>query len=262
MLKEEQEFFHNISPKILKLIQDTQGSSHNFHQKGGDPLNYATDTDIAIEKTVTEEINRRFPADKVYGEELASDYKLSKGRAWLMDPLCGTANFARGFKTFSTNIALAQGDKLIAACVIDHNRNNYVWSTGGGKIFINKKETKPEITPGVKIDVDFGAFPLTDNVKAKEQCLKLVSKVSLERDYTIWSLSTTLSFAYVALGIFDAYVNVLSDKLHISAASFLVQESGGIVTDFSGNPWTLESETLIVARDKKLHEELLGFLKS
>ena len=48
--------------------------------------------------------------------------------------------------------------------------------------------------------------------------------------------------------------------VHSAAGSFLAAEAGALVTDIDGNPWTLESDSILAAATPALHEELLALL--
>ena len=208
------------------------------------------------------EIKKRFPNDFIQAEELHSKQEVvNKGRIWLIDPICGTPNFARAFGGFfATNIALARDGRLIASCVIDHSQKNYIWSVGSERIYINNKEVFYKNAPGVEIEVDFGVVPHL-NPPQKKLFSRFTNKLLLDTNYSLFSHGTTLAFAYVALGKIDGYISWIHEPLHKAAAIFLILQSGGIVTDFSGKPWTLQSSNVVAAHDKALHEEILGFLK-
>lgn len=53
-----------------------------------------TDVDLAVEDLIRTELLRRTPDDEVYGEEAGTTAGVS-GRRWIIDPIDGTAYFAR-----------------------------------------------------------------------------------------------------------------------------------------------------------------------
>jgi myo-inositol-1(or 4)-monophosphatase len=71
------------------------------------------------------------------------------------------------------------------------------------------------------------------------------------------SLGTTLTSVYVATGRFAAYVVFRVPSLHAAAGTLLVTEAGGTISDVDGQPWSLDSDTLIAAADQQLHVALL-----
>ena len=183
-----------------------------------------------------------------------------KGRFWIIDPICGTSNFAKEIRLFVTNIALAENGELVAACAIDHAQGEYIWSTGSNKIFIN--DTEADIkrkSSGISIEVDLGGA-MTGSKERKEQFSKFLARVILETNYAPLTYNSSLGFAYVAIGRIDAYVSADNKVWDVAAPNFLTMAAGGIVTKFDGSPWTLDSNDVLAVRDRELHKELLDYL--
>src|SRR5262245_5312665 len=68
-------------------------------------LSLVTQADPSIERTLREQIEAAFPDDRVLGEEEGGSHDPS-GRVWIVDPIDGTANYARGVQVWATLIAL------------------------------------------------------------------------------------------------------------------------------------------------------------
>lgn len=259
-LQKETDFFQRIAPKLIKFIAGQTGETTIAKYKK--EADFSTNIDIEIEKIITEEIKSFFSTDSILAEEGYSETEISDGRVWIIDPICGTNNLARGIKSFCTNIALAKNKELIASLVIDYSTNSYYWSVGDGKVFIEDKllKTSPQ-RHDVMIDVDFGAVVSTnDDLKAKFN--KFVNKTVLETTFYLTSFNTSLGFAYVAIGKMDGVLNVINKPWDICASSFLVQHSGGIITDLEGKPWTIYSKGAILAKDRKTHNFILKTFNS
>ncbi len=64
-----------------------------------------TEADTAIERAIRARIANVFPDDRVLGEEEGGSHDPA-GRLWVIDPIDGTANFARGVPIWATLIAL------------------------------------------------------------------------------------------------------------------------------------------------------------
>lgn len=259
------EFYHHISPIILNLVAKNFRKSQQITNKSSkkETINFVTETDLEVEKIIAKAMQRKFPNDLILSEETFSKTKLdSSKRLWVIDPICGTANFAKEIKFFCTNIALAQNGKVVAACVIDHSQNEYISSIGGNKIFIGKKLVKTNRkTSGIEVEVDLSG--VTDSSKEiKQKHARFVSRFLMETDYTALTHASSLGYAYLSLGRIDAYVNPDIHLWDMAAANFLTVQAGGIVTEISGAPWTLESKSVLAARDKNLHRALLGLLSN
>jgi myo-inositol-1(or 4)-monophosphatase len=77
------------------------------------------------------------------------------------------------------------------------------------------------------------------------------------------AFGTTLSFAYLATGRIAAYVVFTGGApVHTAAGSLLATEAGCVLTDVDGNPWKLDSPTLVAAATTGLHSELLDIARA
>jgi myo-inositol-1(or 4)-monophosphatase len=254
-LKQEETFFRDICSQVIELVARSKASMVVAEQKGaGD---YSTHVDIAVEDLIVNEIKKRFPTDHILAEESHSDVAIGDSRIWIIDPICGTFNLGKGLKNFCTNIALADKNKLIAACVVDHSYNEYIWSTGGNKVYVNDSlylPVKEEF--GINIDVDFGAVRNIDEASRQKHNRSLLKLID-ETDFDIISLNTSLGFAYTAIGKVDGFITLFNHPWDICAASFLLQQVDGVITTPEGEPWTLTSVGAIGARTPELHKKLL-----
>ena len=259
-LKNESEFFHSIAPLVISLVRDSSKEMAVVADKGaGD---YATQVDVDVENLVVAELGKVFPGDQILAEEGYSDTSIGEGRIWLIDPICGTSNLGKGINNFCTNIALVEGNQVVASCVVDHSQGEYFWSVGGGQVFVGDREHQlpaPEL--GLKIDVDFGAVrSVAGDVRQKHNNTLL--KIINDTEYDVISLNASLGFAYAAIGKTDGFINVYNHPWDIAAASFLVQQVGGVVTGIDGSPWTPETIGAIGGRTSEIHKELLDLFLS
>jgi myo-inositol-1(or 4)-monophosphatase len=102
--------------KRLKTAHD--GKIFSVSHKGTEPRDVVTNIDREINRFMIDEIRRTFPAHRISSEEEGttpgsreSDYE------WVLDPIDGTANFARGIPHFAVCISLLHKDTPIAAAV-------------------------------------------------------------------------------------------------------------------------------------------------
>jgi myo-inositol-1(or 4)-monophosphatase len=64
---------------------------------------------------------------------------------------------------------------------------------------------------------------------------------------------------YVAAGNCDAFVDNSSTPWDFAAMALMVEEAGGMVTDFSGKQWTPESRNIVFS-NRRLHPQILHHL--
>ncbi len=262
-LQQETEFFHFIASAVHNFVsnKDKDLSIAQYKREG----DFSTQVDVGVENLIVEEIQKRFPEDTILAEEKHHATLIQKGRIWIIDPICGTNNLARGIKNFCTNIALADNNQLIASCVIDHSQSDYFWSIGDNKVYVNDKLITPNQKKfDVVIEVDLGSVISAAVDKSQsEKYNRFVKSLITHNNYYLISLNSSLSFAYTAIGKVDGFLSIYNHPWDISASSFLIQQSGGVISDLSGKPWTLSSVGAIAARNEDLHQKLLqAFLNS
>ena len=98
------------------------------------PGDFATAADIEAESAILEVIRAARPDDGVVGEELGTTPGAGD-RTWLVDPLCGTVNFAAGTMLVAVNVALRIGSGTTeavttAAASADPFAGEVFWTEG------------------------------------------------------------------------------------------------------------------------------------
>lgn len=103
---------------------------------------FATAADVEAEKTIFAVIHAARPDDAVLGEEGGQQGAADAARQWLVDPLCGTLNYAVGNMLVAVNVALRNG----AAAVADPFSGE-VFFADGETAWVRQDETDAPLTP-------------------------------------------------------------------------------------------------------------------
>ncbi len=220
------------------------------HGKGG--IDFATDADLASERAVREVLRERRPDDAVTGEEYGTDG--SGERTWLVDPICGTLNYAAGTPLFAVNVALREGERVQVAAVADP-ASGEVFVTDGDRAWRDGSPDEP-LGPDsgnrlVEVDVGAGA----------SRSWALIGRPGFQERYAPRVVSSSLGLAWVAAGRFAGYVaeSDVSDSVHYAAGLALCRGAGCVVTDLDGGDVT-SGRGLLAAADAATHLDLLGLL--
>lgn len=255
-------FFHSISSRLLDFVPRQLQNIQIEKQKDASNTNFATQVDTLTENIIVLQIKEKFPGDLVIAEEGSSSQLFTeKGRYWIIDPICGTSNMSRGVPLFCTNIAVIEDGQLVAACVIDYGRKEYVWSVGGRKIYCNhKKFTAEKQTSGIVIDVDLSALPYVRDQSAAH--LKIVEKLIMAEKYLPVTYATSLGFLYCATGRVDAIISPMNHLWDVAASVFLIQQSGGTTSQLNGSPWSamVSPLSLLAARNSEIHAQIMDLI--
>jgi myo-inositol-1(or 4)-monophosphatase len=91
---------------------------------------FATEADVAAERAIMDILRNARPDDGLVGEELGTSAEATGGRTWLVDPLCGTLNYAARTPLVAVNVALRVDDGITAAAVADPFSAEVFWTDG------------------------------------------------------------------------------------------------------------------------------------
>jgi myo-inositol-1(or 4)-monophosphatase len=98
---------------MAMAMRPPPGSGH-ARMKG--PQNRVTEADSAVERFLSAELTATFPADGFQGEE--DGIARSGSLRWVVDPIHGTSNFARGGTRFCVSVACLEGDTPLIGVIV------------------------------------------------------------------------------------------------------------------------------------------------
>ncbi|MFE7463878.1 inositol monophosphatase family protein [Streptomyces sp. NPDC057499] len=221
---------------------------------------FATAADVAAEKAILDVIRAARPDDAVLGEEGGQQGADGAVRQWLVDPLCGTLNYAVGNMLVAVNVALRDG----AAAVADPFSGE-VFSTDGKTARVRRDGaddaplTPASATRLVDVNLD-PPFPSAPEYRAVE----LLAHPGFVERFRPRVVSTTLALAWVAAGKRAAYVTDggdLSGSVHFAAGIALCRAAGCVVTGIDGGPLGGSGRGLLAAADEETHALLVSMLR-
>ncbi|MEV0678963.1 inositol monophosphatase family protein [Actinosynnema sp. NPDC050436] len=227
------------------------GEVERYAKPGGD---FATSADLAAERAITGVLADARPQDVVVGEESGGTAPAS-GRVWLVDPLCGTANYAARTPLAAVNVALRVGSEVVAAAVADPFTGEVFWTDGAVARVRSGGDEPLRPDPSSRL-VDV-------NLDVPDQAvLGMLADDAFTTAFRPRVLSTTLALAWVASGRRAAYVTAgdLRDSVHFTGAITLCQAAGCVVTGIGGGPVHTGPLGLVAAADAPTHAALLALL--
>jgi myo-inositol-1(or 4)-monophosphatase len=233
-------------------------SPERFAKSGGD---FATATDIEAEQAILDVLRGARPDDAVLGEESGRTGTGGNGRIWLVDPLCGTLNFAVRSMVVSVNVALRVGADAGVAASADPFAGEVFW-TDGERAWVRRDGTDEPLTPSAGsglVDVNLDPpFPNDPGFRA----VRLLADRGFAERFRPRVLSTTLAVAWVAAGRRAAYVTDghLRDSVHFASGIALCVAAGCVVTGIHGQPLHTGAGGLVVAADRETHAALLTLI--
>ncbi|RSO41094.1 phosphatase [Streptomyces sp. WAC 06725] len=221
---------------------------------------FATTADVEAEKAILGVIRAARPDDAILGEEGGQQGAAEAVRQWLVDPLCGTLNYAVGNMLVAVNVALRDG----AAAVADPFSGE-VFFTDGRTAWVRHDGTDDALltpTPASRlVDVNLDPpFPSAPEFRAVD----LLAHPGFIEHFRPRVVSTTLALAWVAAGKRAAYVTDggnLSESVHFAAGIAVCRAAGCVVTGIDGAPIGEAGRGLVVAADDETHGLLMSMMR-
>jgi myo-inositol-1(or 4)-monophosphatase len=216
-------------------------------------VDLVTEADRASEALIMERIRARFPRHDVLGEEgtrreIGSDYK------WYVDPLDGTTNFAHGFPVFCVSIGLEYKGQMIAGAVYDPARGEMFSAEKGSGACLNQGRIQVSKTSNLPESLVATGFP--SHKRHKNPNIHFYHQITLRTHGVRRAGSAALDLASVASGRFDGFWEFNLNPWDLAAGVLLVEQAGGQVTGFHGQPFRLEDRD-VVASNGLIHADLL-----
>jgi len=238
------------------VVRSRYGTSlTHFQKSAGD---FATTADIEAEKAILDVLRSARPNDLVTGEESGRTGTGDNHRMWLVDPLCGTLNYAVRNMLASVNVALRAGEQIAVAASADPFTNEVFW-TDGISAYVRFGGADQQLAPSAESRlVDVNLDPPFPNNEVFSAARMLADKGFIEQ-FRPRVVSTTLAVAWVAAGRRAAYVTDghLRDSVHFAAGIALCQAAGCVVTGIDGQPIHTGTGGLVAAADEPTHAALL-----
>jgi myo-inositol-1(or 4)-monophosphatase len=253
----------HIAREAGKILLEKFEKPLLMNTKGSD-IDLVTEADKESEIYISGELLRLFPDHHLVGEEGGGQGAPIEEAAyhWYVDPLDGTTNFASGIPHFCTSIAMtdAQRNSLLAV-VYDPIRDELFSATKNGGATLNSKViqvTESDTLVKAVVGSGFGYDKHTNPDDNTAQWTAFVKRVRGVRRMG----SAALDLAYVAAGRFDAYWEKNLKPWDALAGVLLIQEAGGLVTDYrGGNRPQWDEKGRFVASNGPIHQAMLDVLR-
>jgi histidinol-phosphatase len=214
-------------------------------------LSLVTQADTSIERMLREQIGTAFPDDRVLGEEEGGSHDAA-GRVWIVDPIDGTANFARGVQVWATLIALRiDGDGVLGVASAPALGERYVAVTGQGATLNGVPIRVSEVSKVADAHLLLQEFRETLSGPDREAVLGLVSDCWRDRGFgDFWG------HMLVARGSAEVALEPGLSIWDYAAIEPIVREAGGRVSTFEGEP--LRHGGSMLTTNGSVHDEVLA----
>ena len=283
---------HSITiEKILPIIMEvtekylTRENSGQITVKGDS--NFVTEVDTNVEQAMRERLSVLYPEIQFMGEEKDNSEIDFSYPVWILDPVDGTSNLIHDFQNSSMSLALAIDKQVVFGVIYHYYSKEYFYAKRGNGAYLgqasnfyhslaaqscitdkNSKLTETtfsytnnrlihvsDTTELSRTLVSFGTSPYDKSTLGEKNCETLKQIFFTCEDIRRIG-SAAIELAFVAAGRVDIYLERNLKPWDYAAAIVIIEEAGGIITDYSGKPIDISKPSDILAGNKTVHKKL------
>jgi myo-inositol-1(or 4)-monophosphatase len=235
-----------------RVVLEGAGRAAPERKGAGD---YVTAVDRASEEAIREVLARATPGVPVVGEETGGE---PGERWWVVDPLDGTTNFLHRFPAVAVSIALGDGGRPAVGVVhAPFLGETYLGARGAGARRI-RDDGPGELLAVSERPVERAVVGTGFPFRRKDLLPRYleVLRRGLERFEDLRRPgAAALDLAWVAAGVFEGFFELALNAWDVAAGALLIEEAGGVVSDWAGGPEFLGGD--ILAGSPPAHAALL-----
>tara|TARA_R110001592_G_scaffold359340_1_gene665571 strand:+ start:8003 stop:8794 length:792 start_codon:yes stop_codon:yes gene_type:complete len=222
--------------------------------------NLVTEVDKNVELFLVHELGEILPGSGFIAEEGTGE-KNDDFFNWIIDPLDGTTNFIHNIPAYCVSVALHHHNLgLVIGVVYDPLRKETFSAFKNGGCYLNGHKIEQVPTLTLTDSLLATGFPY-DDFEREDGYFKALKELTHSTRGLRRLGSAALDLAYVSVGRFGAFFEYGLNPWDVAAGILLVQESGGVCTDFSGKDNMLFNEE-IVASHKDIHPSILSTVQA
>jgi histidinol-phosphatase len=202
-----------------------------------------TAADRAAETLARDWIRKRFPNDGILGEEFGLEQP-DAHRRWVLDPIDGTKSFIHGVSLWGTLVAVVEGEQVLAGAVYAPPTNELVAAAKNEGAWFNGARTyvsSMSVLDSATLLTTDERFP--DRPTRRARYNTLAQRVRVTRTW-----GDCYGYLLVATGRADIMVDDLMNPWDAAAVQVVIEEAGGVFTDFRGRATSFGGDSIATNR--------------
>lgn len=217
---------------------------------------------VAVTRAIAEaRPNSRFVVEEPQVYELADVQRgdLDDPEVWVIDPLDGTTSFVHTYPCWSVSVACLRSGRPIAGAVYNVPADEMVSAETGEGATCDGSPLRISGSPTLERALLATGFPYDRGLPLERQ-LRLLRRLLTPAHDIRRDGSAAVDLCHIALGRVDGYWELNLQPWDFAAGILVVEEAGGVVTDFTGAPWSVRTRDVIAA-NPELHAVLLRAIR-
>lgn len=243
--------------KIIDIVNEASSlmihSGFSIEQKEGIE-NIVTSSDIAVQNFLCDRLSGLIPGSGFICEE-DSFRTPDREYVWIIDPIDGTTNYARGMDSCCISVALKHFDEVISGVVFSPWRKELFCAEKGGGAYLNGRPIHVSDKP-----FDQGVLFTAMSTYRKEYA-GICSEIILDtfkqcNDFRRYG-SAAMELCFIAAGLADLYFELRLQPWDHSAAILILEEAGGAATNLDGVHPDFNAPDLVCGGNSKENQRRL-----
>ncbi len=221
---------------------------------------FATEIDLELERRISDAL-REGTGLEVHGEEYGGP-PVNEGTLWVVDPIDGTANYSLGIPTTGILAALVHDRQPVLGLTWLPLLGLRFTSITGQPLRQNDEDVPPLKDVSIR-DVALGLGSLNTGARATYPPAyrrEVFERLTLTSARTRKLGSTGVDMSFVGSSRLSAAVSFGNYAWDNAAGACHVRSAGGVVTDLAGEPWAIDSQS-VLAGGKRAHGEVLSIVR-
>jgi len=250
------EFIQSTARDAGHIQKEAFHKTYTWRTKSGRG-DVVTEVDEACEKLIIDRIRAEYPDDPILSEEAGAVGVERDRPVWVIDPLDGTRNFMMGIPFFCVSIGVVRRGVAEVGAIYDPIHDEMFFARKSEGAFCNGERI--QVADEDSLDDAIISVAWVRRKVDRTRFLRLIDGLSKETSYFRRFGSAALVAAYVACGRVHAYLQGGLNSWDMAAGLLIVEEAGGVTTDFHGRPVDLRHKDIeVICSNPKLH----GILRS
>jgi myo-inositol-1(or 4)-monophosphatase len=240
------------------LQQSSQFTSSDIIYKGTNDL--VSFVDQQAEAKLKLGLSAIFPEAQFIAQETSSNYaEVGEGYYWVIDPLDGTTNFLHKLPVFAVSVGLIYQKQPILGLIYEPNCDELFTAAKGNGAYLNGKPIQVSPENSLSKSLLATGFPYYD-FSYQDRYLDLLKELMRSSHGLRRMGAAAIDLAYTACGRFEGFFEANLKPWDVAAGKIIIEEAGGMVTNFSGGQDVIFTGEIIGAGP--IFSEFLGTLQS
>lgn len=256
MLRNEYEVAIGIIKEVGKVISRSFRFNRLIDTKSF--ANFVTDIDYKVEKLMVEQLRDLIPNSYVVTEETYNKFILDEEYVWILDPVDGTTNLIHRYPHVAISLSLVHKGQIVFGIIYNPLAKELFYAEKNGGAYRNQQ--KISVSQNKYLDECIVGFGLPYNRNKGCKMFEYVQRVfELSQDVKRKG-PAALDIAYVACGRLDAYFEMDLHPWDFSAGKLILEESGGVITQWNGDKVLNTESNNILATNGYIHNDIKRIL--